>query len=367
MELLPEYERSLLGDIYVGKVERVVPKLATVFVKIGKDLTCHMAFEDCRNPVFKTPGRGGSVRPGDELLVQVSREALKEKLPSVTGALCLTGNYLVATRGESYLGTSSKLSAAEKKRLKALLEPVLRPGIGLVVRTNAQNAPEDRILEEYRSLCGEMERICQQGVSRTCFSCLKKGAPAWTGILRHEPEGELEEIVTDLPEIFDEAMEGKHFGGSLSNVPVRLYRDCLQPLYKKYALESVIAQGLSEKVPLPSGGGLVIQQTEAFTAVDVNTGKYTGGQREDDLKWKTNLEAAREIAVQLRLRQISGIILIDFINMKDEKAQNELLYVLNGYLREDSSKAVAVDITKLQIAEVTRKKIRKSLREALQN
>lgn len=144
---------------------------------------------------------------------------------------------------------------------------------------------------------------------------------------------------------------------------MRLYEDYLLPLYKLYSLETVLEQALNEKVWMRSGGFLVIQQTEAFVSIDVNTGKFTAKKDQEETYRKMNLEAAREIAYQLRLRNLSGIILIDFINMKSEEDERLLMETLQKYLNEDSVKASVVDITALDIVEVTRKKVRKPLCE----
>lgn len=175
----------------------------------------------------------------------------------------------------------------------------------------------------------------------------------------------LEEIVTDLPAILAEL--GEYLGEYQKEdaEKLRLYEDRLLSLHKLYSLERALDNAAKEKVWLPSGGFLMIQQTEAFVAVDVNTGKYTGKKKQQETYRKINLEAAREIAAQLRLRNLSGIILIDFINLERKEHQEELLNVLKKYLRRDPVHTVLVDMTKLNIVEVTRKKVRKSLAEEI--
>ena len=174
----------------------------------------------------------------------------------------------------------------------------------------------------------------------------------------------LEEIVTDDREIYTQIC-GEHTREKDGKVPVRFYEDKLLPLSKLYRLEKSLEEALDRKVWLRSGGFLVIEQTEAFVSIDVNSGKFSDKKNTRETFRKINLEAAREIAFQLRLRNLSGIILIDFINMEEEEDKKELLKILQGYLRKDPIKAAVVDMTPLNIVEVTRKKVEKSLEEEI--
>lgn len=365
LRLSPEQSALALGDIYVGKVERTAKELNAAFIRLAEGQMCFLPLKECTAPIYRQPGRKGEPKPGDELLVQISREALKEKLPSVTANLSFCGTYLVVTTGVTRLGISSKLDKIQKEHLRKLLEPVKEDSLGLIARTEAGQACDQEILEEYDRLRRECLRVLQYGITRSCFSCVRKDSPEWKKLLRQVSAQELEEIVTDQEEVYTELLEYLKLYHTSSPNAARMYDDPLLPLYKLYRLEKTLEEALSEKVWLKSGGFLMIQQTEAFTAVDVNSGKNVGGKNAEALYRKINLEAAQEIAVQLRLRQLSGIILIDFINMKSEKDREELMSLLAGCLKKDPSQAVVVDMTKLQIVEVTRKKTRKSLKELL--
>ena len=358
-------EKSLLGNIYVGKVEKAARDLKAVFVRISNDQICFLPMKDCLDPIYKMPGRQGEPKPGDELLVQVSREAQKEKLPSVTANLNFTGKYLVLTTGETRLGISSKLSQRERQRLKGLLEPIKEEQIGIIARTEAQNGWDEEILEEYQVLRQECGRVLQYGITRTCFSCVSEASPQWLSLIQHVPIQKLEAVITDLPE--EQQKIGHYLNENLSSKTeiLQRYEEKMLPMYKYYRLEKVLEDGINEKVWLKSGAFLVIQQTEAFVAVDVNSGKSETRKNAEDMHLSINLEAAREIAYQLRLRQLSGIILIDFINMKKIGHREEVMKTLGRYLTADPSLAIVVDMTKLQIVEVTRKKTRKSLKETL--
>lgn len=358
-------EKSLLGNIYVGKVEKVARDLKAAFVRISNDQICFLPLKDCLNPVYKMPGRQGEPKPGDELLVQVSREAQKEKLPSVSANLNFTGKYLVLTTGEVRLGISSKLSQVERQRLKDLLEPIKEEQIGIIARTEAKNGTDKEILEEYHSLSQACGRVLQYGITRTCFSCVREASPQWLSLIQHLSIQSLEAVITDLPEEYQRIE--RYLKENLPSKASVLYsyEEQMLPMYKFYRLEKELEDGLNEKVWLRSGAFLVIQQTEAFVSVDVNSGKSETRRNAEDMHLSINLEAAKEIAYQLRLRQLSGIILIDFINMKKMEDRVEVMKTLGKYLTSDPSLAIVVDMTKLQIVEVTRRKTRRSLKETL--
>lgn len=371
MELMLEEKgkKSILGNIYVGQVENIAANIQAAFVMIDPDTRCYLPLSDVKNPVFSS-GRTGDapLRPGDMLLVQVSREAMKGKLPAVTTNLNLTGKYLVLTTGEKKIGFSKKLIQEEKNKLNKWLEEeraVSPREYGIVVRTNAGEASKEEFLTELSFLKRLYEKTAVYGRSRTCFSCVYETEPFYMNAVRDTYSKHLDEIVTDIPEVFE------HIAAYLKEVShgeenkVRLYEDALLPLYKLYRIGIVLEEVQKQKVWLKSGGFLVIQQTEAFVSIDVNSGKFTGKKKAEETYRKINLEAAGEIARQLRLRNLSGIILIDFINMENPDHQDELFHVLQKHLRKDSVKAKAVDITPLHILEMTRKKVRRPLSEDL--
>lgn len=371
MELMLEEKgkKSILGNIYVGQVENIAANIQAAFVMIDPDTRCYLPLSDVKNPVFSS-GRTGDapLRPGDMLLVQVSREAMKGKLPAVTTNLNFTGKYLVLTTGEKKIGFSKKLIQEEKNKLNKWLEEeraVSPREYGIVVRTNAGEASKEEFLTELSFLKSLYEKTAVYGRSRTCFSCVYETEPFYMNAVRDTYSKHLDEIVTDIPEVFE------HITAYLKEVShgeenkVRLYEDALLPLYKLYRIGIALEEVQKQKVWLKSGGFLVIQQTEAFVSIDVNSGKFTGKKKAEETYRKINLEAAEEIARQLRLRNLSGIILIDFINMENPDHQDELFHVLQKYLRKDSVKAKAVDITPLHILEMTRKKVRRPLSEDL--
>lgn len=371
MELMLEEKgkKSILGNIYVGQVENIAANIQAAFVMIDPDTRCYLPLSDVKNPVFSS-GRTGDapLRPGDMLLVQVSREAMKGKLPAVTTNLNFTGKYLVLTTGEKKIGFSKKLIQEEKNKLNKWLEEeraVSPREYGIVVRTNAGEASKEEFLTELSFLKRLYEKTAVYGRSRTCFSCVYETEPFYMNAVRDTYSKHLDEIVTDIPEVFEHIVAYLKEVSHGEENKVRLYEDALLPLYKLYRIGMVLEEVQKQKVWLKSGGFLVIQQTEAFVSIDVNSGKFTGKKKAEETYRKINLEAAGEIARQLRLRNLSGIILIDFINMENLDHQDELFHVLQKHLRKDSVKAKAVDITPLHILEMTRKKVRRPLSEDL--
>ena len=354
--------KGILGNIYVGKVQNIVKNIHAAFIEIADGIMCYYSLDDKAEPVFTNPKKDSVMKIGDEVIVQVSKEGMKTKLPSVSSNLNFTGRYLVLTSQRKELGFSGKLNKEEKKRIREFLEGEMPENAGIIVRTNARNAKKEEILEELKNLQTRYETLLKKGHSRVCFSLLEEHMPDYLQTLQNVYAQTLDEIVTDDPEVFQAVQNYLNCYGEYE-IPLRFYEDKLLPLSKLYSLESVLERSLQERVWLKSGGFLVIQPTEAFVCIDVNTGKFSGKKEIQETFRKINLEAAKEIAWQLRLRNLSGIILIDFINMENQEDKKELLHTLQAYLNQDPIKGTVVDITPLNIVEVTRKKVRKPLLE----
>ena len=354
--------KGILGNIYVGKVQNIVKNIHAAFIEIADGIMCYYSLDDKAEPVFTNPKKDSVMKIGDEVIVQVSKEGMKTKLPSVSSNLNFTGRYLVLTSQRKELGFSGKLNKEEKKRIREFLEGEMPENAGIIVRTNARNAKKEEILEELKNLQTRYETLLKKGHSRVCFSLLEEHMPDYLQTLQNVYTQTLDEIVTDNSEVFQAVQNYLNCYGEYE-IPLRFYEDKLFPLSKLYSLESVLERSLRERVWLKSGGFLVIQPTEAFVCIDVNTGKFSGKKEIQETFRKINLEAAKEIAWQLRLRNLSGIILIDFINMENQEDKKELLHTLQAYLNQDPIKGTVVDITPLNIVEVTRKKVRKPLLE----
>lgn len=363
LSLTPKEQSSILGNIYIGKVKNIVTNIQSAFVEIENGLLCYLPLEDVRAPIYTKPKKQERLTVGDELLVQVSREAVKTKAPSVTTNLNLTGKYLVLTTGNRITGYSSKLKAEEKTRLKRLLETWGLPEAGLIVRTNAGQAEEEELRAEYDRLLRSYRFLTEQAVHRTVFSCVQRSRPAYlTSILGSRSES-LREILTDDPGLYAQIQEFLVQEMPKDVGKLRFYEDGGLSLKALYRLEKGMEDALAARVWLKSGAYLVIEPTEALTVIDVNTGKCTKGKKKQEVIRKINQEAAREIARQLRLRNLSGIILVDFIDMDGKEAKEELLALMRELLKSDPLKAAAVDLTELGLMELTRKKQKKTLWE----
>ncbi len=367
IRLESDQEKSILGNIYTGQVENIASNIQAAFVQIEPGKRCYYSLAEAQRAVFSAGRKGnGPLRPGDELLVQVSRDAMKGKLPALTSNLNFTGRYLVLTTGDKKFGLSSKLALEDRHRLSGWLkEEAERPDkeFGIIVRTNAADASKEEILKELEWLKSRYHKAVVQGRNRTCFSLVLETEPFYVAAVRDAYGRDLDEIITDVPEIREMILGYLEEISPELKEKLRFYQDKLLPLYKLYRVETALDAIQKEKVWLNSGGFLVIQQTEAFVSIDVNSGKYTGKKKMEETFRKINLEAAAEIGRQLRLRNLSGIILIDFINMENPDHRDELFHVLQKLLRKDPVKSRAIDITPLHILEMTRKKVRRPVIE----
>lgn len=368
VELYAEEEdetASRIGNLYIAKVSKVVKNIEAAFLEIAEKQMCYYSLKDNRKPVFTSAKKGEKLAAGDELLVQLTKEEMKTKEPVVSSELNFTGRYVVLVHGKDSIGVSSKIPANEKEGLRRLLQPLLGKGYGFIVRTNAQTAKEEEILAEAGALAEEYNTILEQAQHRRVFSCLKSNPPLYCKKLKDICFGENTGLVTDDKDIFL-AMK-KYLSDQLPEFTERLafYEDNLLPLYKLYSLEKVLSDALKERVWLKSGGYLVIQPTEALTVIDVNSGKFDGKKKKEETFFKINCEAAVEIARQLKLRNLSGIILVDFINQEEKEKEQKLLQVFGEELKNDSVKTTLVDITQLGLVELTRKKVQRPLYEQL--
>lgn len=342
-----------------------MPNIQAAFIEIKPGLSCYYSMEEKAAPVFAKKIPSSRLVQGDELLVQVTRESVKTKAPTVSGNLNLTGRYLVVTSGDCRLSFSSKLTKAEKEQFRTLLEPEWDGSYGIIVRTNAKEAEAPVLLAELQQLKTQLQSICDTAAMRTCFSCVSRTPESYMGYLKNSRQEGLIEIVTDLPQVYEQIEQQQFSDPVFAQIPVRLYEDPLLPLAALYNLNKQTEEALQPKVWMKSGGYLVIEPTEALTVVDVNTGKSVNKKNRQEHFLKINLEAAEETAAQLRLRNISGIVIIDFINLEQEEDRNTVMEHLRRCVKVDSVPVQVIDMTKLNLVELTRKKVEKSLAEQL--
>lgn len=366
---------SILGNIYIGRVKDVVPNLNAAFIEIGNGITCYYSMEEFRHPLFTKKIGKKPLCMGDELVVQVKKEAVKTKFPVVTTNLNFTGKYLVLTTENTTIGISSKLPKDKKNELREFCMSLLekdetqedspkghsKQKFGIILRTNVVEAEPEDILKEYHQLKEDYLTLTSTCIYKTPYSLLKKEKPFYLKELEGIHFQEDDEIITDDDKVFED-LKGDN---KLPLGNLRLYSDSSYPLHKLYSIESGIHEALSEKVWLKSGAYLIITPTEALTVIDVNSGKNTKGKNPQENFLKINKEAAIEIARQLRLRNISGICIVDFINMSTKEATDELMHTFRMILKEDRVPVSLIDITKLGLVELTRKKVKRSLAEQL--
>ena len=370
-------DRNLLGNIYIGRVQKVVKNIQAAFVEISPGVPCYLPLEDLRDPIYTKKGPSKDLQQGDELVVQVSREAMKTKGPSVTTRLSLQGRYVILDGKHIGIGISKKLEEGQREKLRRIAESYrkdlsadshsgsirLEEAAGIVIRTNAACASEETILEELRKLSRQLADIRGKAPYRTCYSCLHQMPPGWLRRFNGLRMRDTQSIMIEDEQLYLQARQYlQEYLPELLPILVH-YQDPLLPMHKLYSLERELSEALSQRVWLRSGGYLVIQPTEALTVVDVNSGKYEAGKKKEETILKVNLEAARETARQMRLRNLSGIIIIDFINMETEEAKNEVLGELRARLLLDPLQANVVDMTKLNLVEVVRKKVEGPLME----
>lgn len=376
-------EESLLGNLYIGRVENVVKNLNAAFIRISPEQICYYSMDDYKNPLFtKKVSVKKPLVEGEELVVQVTREALKTKEPAVTTNLNFTGKYAVLTTENQRIGISAKLSKTDRERLKSLAETIEHPDFGVILRTNAKDATDEEILAEIQGLAEEWQNLKETAKHKTCYSCLKKEPPAYLKEIVNLPTSSVNELITDDRNVFLKLCS--NFGiteddlwtkGSVS-VPIdevnvtetltlRYYHDSILSLSSLYSVKSSVEKAIAEKVWLNSGAYLIIQPTEAMTVIDINTGKNVAKKGVQENFLKINKEAAIEIAHQLRLRNLSGIIIVDFMNLASKEAEAELMSTFRAALKNDPVPTQLIDMTKLGLVEVTRKKVRKSLPEVL--
>lgn len=360
---------SILGNIYVGKVTNVVKNIDAAFVEIYPGQICFLPLKECRHAILTNRTFDKRILAGDEIIVQVVKDAAKTKQPSVTANISFTGTYCVVTTGKKKIGYSNKLKVFEKEKLEKFSSDFfaksenLNPSLGYVFRTNCRelHGNFEPLSEELSALTQKADDFLNTAVHRTCYSLLAESSAPFLSALKSMYQNEYDEIITDDKELFEKL---KDYDG-LPNEKIRFYEDERLSLQKLYSVETKLSEALSKQVWLKSGGYLVIEPTEALTVIDVNTGKSIGKCTPEEHYFRTNKEAALEIARQLKLRNLSGIIIVDFINMESKEMEEELMGVLKSSLKGDSVKTSVVDITPLGLVEITRQKINKPLAEQM--
>jgi ribonuclease G len=369
------HARGIVGNIYKGKVARILPGMQAAFVDIGLERAAFLHAADLRvSPVQAVSGETQMQAPivellheGEEIIVQVSRDPLGSKGARLTMNITLPARYLVYMPFTKHIGISQKIEEeAARERLRELLKAATEDGAqgGYILRTMAETASEDELRNDihYLRRVWEVvqERIASAGTRTLVHADLSLALRAMRDLVRSD----VEQIRLDSRETFQKAEEfAKEF---IPELQARIeYYPGERPLFDLYSVEDEIKKALDRKVPLKSGGHVIVDQTEAMTTIDVNTGAYVGRRTLEETLFKTNLEAAQAIARQLRLRNIGGIIIIDFIDMADPEHRRQVVRALERALAHDRAKVHIVEMSGLGLVELTRKRTRESLTRVL--
>ncbi|MBD5455874.1 MAG: ribonuclease E/G [Lachnospiraceae bacterium] len=354
---LPENE-SILGNIYLAKVRNVVSGMKGAFLAISNEHTVYLPFNECSDLlcVNRDIAEVKDLHQGDEIVVQITGEALKTKQPTASTRLTLTGQYCVCSYFGHGIRFSKKISTEDQNCLGQSIKNEAIEGrkqYQFTIRTNADALDDlSPLFEEMKSFIHIFNDLKETYEHRTCYTVFYRTEPEIIRFIQNLPLGSYEEIITDELPVYD--LLEDHFKGR----NLRLYQDSMISLSKLYSMDTHLQEALSKKVWLPCGGYLIIEPTEAMVVIDVNSGKAESRKKKStDYYLKVNLEAAKETARQLRLRNYSGIIMVDFINMESEEDNRKLLEYLDTCLKEDKVRTRLVDMTKLGIVEITRKKI----------
>jgi ribonuclease G len=412
-EVSLEDHHTYLDGIYLGKVQNVLHDIQAYFVEIDKGVLCFLRFSEVQaaTPILVNRNYDDHLIVGDEVVVQVTADAIKSKQMSVTTNISIKGRYLVLSMGKSQLGISSKIPKKYRIFLIKGLQSIgiidengktktidgFMSSVGCIVRTEVLSflTAEDPefsghldtnignsdclmitniehsdhpifaiIASEYQNLVDRVRLLMQNAKHRTCYSCLQPPPAYYETVIEGLRKGEKWEIVTDLPDLYTE-LERYLRSYCDQSITARLYQDDILPLAKLYSIDSRLKEALTKKVWLKSGAYLVIEQTEAMTVIDVNTGKALYNQKQKNIhqpiskqqhSYQINHEAAKEIALQLRLRNLSGIIIVDFINMDNDELDKMLLHTLKHLVMTDPIKTEVIDITPLGLVEITRRR-----------
>lgn len=369
-------KRGLISNIYKGRVSRVLPGMQAAFVDIGLERT---AFLHVSGMVQRDPGNGDSaaqsvpdirelVREGSSVLVQVVKDPLGTKGARLTTFITLPSRFLVLLPEGSGVGVSARIDdAAERERLRHSVSDILAadgaPG-GVIVRTAAEGASDDALradLKFLRKLWSVVQQQCSKGKVKTL---VHEDLPLPIRVLRDLVTGDVERILVDSKPDFDRMKEfAESFLPEIE--PMIEYYTRRRPIFDLHGIEDEISKALARSIPLKSGGYLIFDQTEAMTTVDVNTGGYVGHRNLEETIYRTNLEAAVAIARQLRLRNLGGIIIIDFIDMEEEDHRQRVMEVFEQSMARDHARHQITPVSPLGLVEMTRKRTRESLQNIL--
>ena len=376
----------LVGDIFLGRVEAVLPGIQAAFVDIGQEKAAFLHASDLSADASN--GDGGDeagqrshgrrrqrptvpiqevLQRGEKLLVKVTKDAISTKGPRVTTEIALPGRFLVYMPDSSHIGVSRKIDhRRERARLREMARKLVVDGSGgVIVRTAGEELTQEKLVNEYRHLRREWRAIQQKAASSEAPALIQQEARLISGVIRDLFTSRFDAVTIDNRETHAQIVNYvRAFDPELLD-RIHFHDDSL-PLFDRAGIQDEMRRSFERRVDLPSGGHMIIEPTEALVSVDVNTGKFTGRKKDPEHTiLKTNLDAAREIAIQLRLRDIGGIIVIDFIDMDSQEARDRVLHELRSHLGRDRARTRTSEVSELGLIEMTRQRVRPSLLQAL--
>jgi ribonuclease G len=386
--------RRTVGDIYIGRVEAVLPGIQAAFVDIGAEKSAFLHASDLiesdeddepgeggeqeddeddegnggrgRGGRRKVPNIGDELKKGQTKLVQVTKEAISTKGPRVTAQISLAGRFLVYMPFASKVGVSRKIESREQRsRLREMVSRLVpKDAGGWIIRTVADDLTDDTCKREIDHLYGLWKKIKRRSASLRAPAQVQRETSLTRGIVRDLLSDKVDSLLVDSKMLYNEIEQYLNQIDPDLLTRVKLYEGGT-PLFDEYDVEDEIRTLFQPRVELPTGGYLVIQPTEALTSIDVNTGRYTGRRDPESTILKTNLEAAREVARQLRLRDIGGIIVVDFIDMETRGNRDKVLQELRTHLGRDRARTRAFAVSELGLIEMTRQRVRPSLWQSM--
>lgn len=380
-------KRRLVGNIYKGVVSTVIPGIEAAFIDVGQEKNGFLYIADVTDThdeydeYLEEEGDEEEYRPrsrrkrktriehilkrGQEIMVQVSKEPMGQKGMRLTNYVSLPGRYLVLMPTVKHLGVSRKIEdEKERERLRKIAAKVCPKGLGLIVRTVGEGKGKEEIEADAKYLAELWHKIVRRMESMQAPSLLHQDLGQVARVVRDVFNDEIDRFVIDSKRDYDTVLNLLENLAPHLRPRMELYRRRV-PLFEKYDLEVQIEKALRKKVWLPSGGHIVIDQAEALTTIDVNTGKFIGKKKLEDTVFKTNMEAASVVARQLRLRDIGGIILVDFIDMEKSSNRQKLHKEFQGAFKSDRSKTYVLGVTELGLIQMTRKRVKLSLTPSL--
>jgi len=356
------------GNVYLGRVQNVLPGMEAAFVDIGTPKNAVLYRGDVQYDPEDVEEKGSAriehlLRPGQTVLCQVTKNPIGTKGARLTGEVSLAGRFVVLLPASTTYGISKRLADDERKRLRRILDEVRPQGHGLIVRTAAEGATSEELHRDVERLQRQWAEIEERSRRAAAPTLLYREPPLAVRVIREEFNKEYRGVYIDDPDLHRDVHD---YVSSL--IPeladrVELYDETL-PLFERQHVHEQLHKALDRKVWLPSGGSLIIERTEALTVIDVNTGKNVGSSNLEETVFRNNLEAAAEIAHQLRLRDIGGIIVIDFIDMEIRKNRDQVLRSFKEALARDKTRTQVFEISELGLVEMTRKRISEGLVES---